>query len=143
MLGTEPEIKSEYVSAGLVNLAFNAILDHGDRSLQAHQAAECAAEQGKFWPMHDIFFEFESDLYGSDVRAVIKDLALKVDMDHDAFNTCVDEQRYVERVQAQDAQRRALGLRTRPSFDVNGQFLIGSQPFSVMQNTIETILAAQ
>lgn len=140
MLGAEKELKETYVKSGQVMLVFNPILDHGDRSVQAHNAAECAADQNRFWPMHDVLFEFESQLYGGDVRAVIKELAQQVDMDHDQFNRCVDAQTYVERVKTQDQRRRALGIRTRPTIDVNGQLFIGPQPFNVLQTAIQPVL---
>ncbi len=140
MLGTEPELKETYVKTGKVLLVFNTILDHADRSVQAHNAAECAADQNRFWALHDVLFENQSQLYGGDVRAVIKELAQQVDMDYDKFNQCVDAQTYVERVKAQDQRRRALGIRTRPTIDVNGRLFIGPQPFTVLQGAIQPVL---
>ena len=140
MLGAEIDLKKTYVKDGTALLIFNSILDHGDRSVQAHNAAECAFEQGKFWEMHDLLFEFGPKLYGNTVE-VIRELAQQVEMDQTAFNQCVDEQRYVSLVKAQDDQRRALGIRTRPTIDVNGQRFIGPQPYSVLQTAIDPILA--
>ena len=51
MLGTEPEIKENYVKTGQVKLVFNPVIDLGPRSLLAHQAAACAGEQSMFWPV--------------------------------------------------------------------------------------------
>ena len=68
MLGTEPQIREAYVAKGLVKLVFYPMVDFGDPSLQAHQAAECAGEQGKFWALHDLLFERQRELFGSDAR---------------------------------------------------------------------------
>lgn len=133
------DLKNTYVKDGTVLLVFNSILDHGDRSVQAHNAAECAFEQGKFWELHDVLFEFEAQLYG-DTRAVVKELARQVAMDQPAFDQCVDEQRYVAAVKAQDERRRALGIRTRPTIDINGTLFIGPQPYTVLQTAIDPIL---
>jgi len=133
------DLKNTYVKDGTVLLVFNSILDHGDRSVQAHNAAECAFEQGKFWELHDVLFEFESQLYG-DTRVVVKELARQVEMDQQAFDQCVDEQRYVSTVKAQDERRRALGIRTRPTIDINGTLFIGPQPYTVLQTAIDPIL---
>ena len=100
MLGTEPEIKGIYVKTGQVKLIFNPVLDRGDHSVQAHQAVECADEQGQFWPLHDILFERQSELFGGDIRETIKTLAVNLDLNSDQFNLCIDEQRYVDTVQA-------------------------------------------
>ena len=139
MIGTEPEIKAKYVDSGQVKLIFNPILDHGDHSLQAHQAAECAGEQGQFWPMHDLLFSFQDQLWG-DTREMAKELATRLDIDHEQFNTCMDEQRYADLVESQDQLRRDLGIRTRPTLDVNGQFVIGPQPFANFEAVIEPLL---
>lgn len=143
MLGSEPHIKETYIKTGQVKLVFNPILDHGDRSLQAHQAAECAGEQGMFWPIHDILFEQQGSLYGGDVREVIKGLAVQLPLDVDLFNNCLDEQRTSALVQSQDQHRRQLGIRTRPTFDLNGQLIVGAQPFEVFQNAIESLLGQE
>ena len=117
------------------------MLDHGDRSLQAHQAAECAAEQGQFWALHDIMFERQRELYGGEIHEVIKQMAAELELDSQQFNSCIDGQRYVDLVQSQDQRRRELGIRTRPTFDINGQLVVGAQPFDAFQSTIEPLLA--
>lgn len=141
MLGTEPQIKETYLKTGQARLVFSAILDHGDRSVQAHNAAECAGEQGQFWPMHDRLYEEQGALFSGDPREVTKQFAAELGLDTEQFNACIDEQRYVSLVQSQDQRRRDLGIRTRPTIDVNGQFLVGPQPFEAFQAVIEPLLA--
>jgi len=142
VLGAEEEIKREYVSSGQVKLVFAPILDHDDHSLQAHQAGECAAEQGQFWPLHDILFAELNDLWAGDVRQIIKNKAQRLPLDQAAFSTCIDEQRYVELVTTQDEQRRALGVRTRPTVSINDQVVVGPQPFAIYKGLIDTLLAS-
>jgi protein-disulfide isomerase len=141
VLGTEPEIIETYVKTGQVKIVFNPMLDHGDLSLQAHQAAECAGEQGRFWPMHDHLFFYQSRLFNEGPKEVSKELAAELELDTEQFNTCMDEQRYAELVQSQDEHRRELGIRTRPTLDVNGQFIVGPQSFNSFQVTIDSKLA--
>jgi len=140
VLGTEPDIKETYVKAGQVKLVFNPMLDHGDRSFQAHQAAECAAEQDHFWALHDMMFERQPELYGGNIMATLQGMAAEVGLDSAEFNTCLDEQRYAELVLSQDERRYQFGIRTRPTFDINQQFVVGAQPFAVLQNVIEPML---
>ncbi len=103
----------------------------------AGQAAECAGDQGQFWPMHDVLFREQSQLYGSNVGEVIKGLAAQLPLDAAQFNTCLDEQRYADKIKQLDQQRRELGIRTRPTLDVNGQLIVGAQPFGVFQQVLE------
>lgn len=143
MLGTEPQLEQNYVKTGQVKLVFNPMIDLGEGSRQAHQAAACAGEQGKFWAMHDLLFENQGALYSGDVRQVSKELAAQLPLDTAQFNTCLDEQRTAELVQSQEDRRRQLGIRTRPTFDVNGQLIVGGQPFEVFQTAIEPLLGPQ
>ena len=141
MLGAEVEIEETYVKSGQVRLVFAPMLDHADRSVQAHQAAECAGEQGQFWALHDIFFVEQNDLWRGDIREVIKDKATRLPLDHASFNACIDEQRYVDVVVAQDQMRKEIGVRSRPSIFVNDQIVVGPQPFSTFQALIDPLLA--
>lgn len=140
MLGTEPAIRENYVKTGQLKLVFSPIVDYGDRSLQAHQAADCAAEQDKFWALHDVLFERQNELSGSNIRETLKGMAAELGLDPQQFNTCLDEQRYADLVRSQNERRLQLGIRTRPTFDINQQFLVGAQPFEVFQKIIEPLL---
>jgi protein-disulfide isomerase len=139
VIGTEPQVRELYVKTGQVKLVFNPIIDLGPGSLLAHQAAACAGEQGKFWPMHDILFNQQGGLFGADPN-FIKELAAQLPLDTQQFNSCLDEQHTLDLVQSQDELRRQLGIRTRPTFDVNGQLIVGAQPFEVFQGVIEPLL---
>lgn len=137
MLGTEPALKEQYIKTGQVRLVFNPVLNHADRSYQTHQAAECAGEQGQFWQFHNVLFENQNSFWSGDIRATIKQLAAGAGLDTARFNACLDEQRYLDLVLAQDELRRQRGIRGQPVFDINGQFLVGAQPFEAFAAIIE------
>lgn len=141
MLGAEPQIKEQYIKAGLVKLVFGPVLNHQDRSLQSHQAVECAADQGQFWGFHDTLFENQNALWRGDIRATVKQLATDYGLDMATFNHCIDEQKNLARIQQQDQVRLSQGIRGQPVFDINGTLLAGAQPFDVFQQAIDTALA--
>ncbi|GAB4438068.1 MAG: thioredoxin domain-containing protein [Anaerolineae bacterium] len=123
------------MSSGQLKIVFNPMLDLGDNSLQAANAAECAGEQGQFWPMHDLLFERQREIFGgSDAFAAF---AAELGLDTAAFNSCVSEQRHAEAIQAQDEARRQTGIRTRPTFDINGQLVVGAVGFDAFKSVIE------
>lgn len=128
------------MAKGQVKLVFYPMVDFGDPSLQAHQAAECAAEQGKFWAMHDLLFERQREIYGGEARQVLQTMAVEVGLEAEAFNACLEEQRYASTLSSLDEQRRETGIRTRPTFDINGQLLVGAQGFEAFQGIIEPLL---
>ncbi len=134
-------IEETYVKAGLVSLAFNPVLNHGDRSLQSHQAAECAAQQGQFWPFRHFLFENQNALWQGDIRTTLKQLAADFGLEGGLFNACLDEQQTLNLVNQQDERRLDKGIYSQPSFEINGQILIGGQPFSQFQAVIEGQIA--
>jgi protein-disulfide isomerase len=141
VIGTEPAIRENYVKTGQVRLVFNPVLNHGDRSYQTHQAAECAAEQGRFWEFHDVLYENQDFFWSGDIQATVKQLAAEHGLDTAGFNACLDEQRYLELISSQDEIRQQRGIRGQPVFDINGEFLFGAQSFETFQSIIEAQLA--
>lgn len=141
MVGAEQQVKEVYVKTGQVRMVFNPVLNHGDRSVQAHLGAECAGEQGQFWEFREILFENQSALWGRDTRAAVKSLAATAGLDAARFDACMDEQRYLQIIQEQDAIRRTRGIRGQPFFDLNGDVYGGAAPFEAFAQVIDSILA--
>ena len=59
----EPDIRKRIVDAGLASFRFYdfpLVEVHGNTMI-AHLAASCAADQGKFWEMHDLIFQGQYD----------------------------------------------------------------------------------
>ncbi len=133
-------LKETYIKTGQVRLIFNPVLSHFDLSEQSHLASECAAEQGRFWEMHDALFENQDALW-SDTAGVGKQLAADLGLDTVQFNTCMDEQRYMDLLYQQDEIRQEHGIRGQPVFDINGDLLFGAQSFETFQSIIEPKLA--
>lgn len=140
MLGTEPQIFETYVKTGQVVVVFAPVLNHGWYSEQAHQAAECAADQDYFWPYHHLLFENQDALWGDPVGTA-KRLALEAGLDAARFNACLDNQTHYDLIYEQDRFRQTRGIRGQPVLDINGDIFYGAQPFEVLQKTIEAKLA--
>ena len=141
MLGAEPEIIANYVDRDLVRIVFWPMLDHGNDSLNAHAAADCVGRQSTdaFWIVHDQFFANQEDLWQEN-RDYFVAAAVAAGVDQAAFEECFDNGTGHATVTELDSIRRGLGVFNRPTFDINGQLLVGSQPFSVFANFIEAAL---
>ena len=55
----EPSLIKEYVDTGKVSLVYKHLPFLGQESAFVAVAAECAADQGKFWQYHDYLFEHQ------------------------------------------------------------------------------------
>jgi protein-disulfide isomerase len=108
-------------------------------AVPAAEAADCANEQGAFWDYHDKLFGMELGLSSEAYQQYAEEL----DLDMDAFNTCVETRKYREEVQADYTFASNLGVRSTPTFFVNGIALVGAQPFEVFQEVIDKELAGE
>jgi protein-disulfide isomerase len=141
VLRVEPEILATYVANGRVALSFWPVLDHGP-SLVVHHAAECAGAQDplQFWAMHDLLFERQGDLWSNTANAVTN-LAAELGLAEDAFAACLTDPDVTAKVTRLDQERRAAGIRLRPSFDINGRTFAGAQAFDIFARIFDEILA--
>lgn len=140
MLGTEPQVKDVYVATGQVQLVFWPVLNHS-ASPFVHGAAECIAQQdmNAFWEVHDYFFANQGDLWSAS-RDYYVNVAVLMGVDQAEFEQCYDSGEGINAVQALDAIRRERGVFSQPTFDVNGEFFLGSQPFSVFAEIFDSLL---
>jgi protein-disulfide isomerase len=141
VLGAEPEIIQKYVEQGLVRIVFWPMLDHGNASLNAHGAADCVGRQDvdAFWRVHDQFFNNQDELWQAD-REYFVNVAVANGVDQASFEACYDSGTGHATVTELDGIRRNLGIFNRPTFTINDQLLVGSQPFAVFEQYIEGLL---
>ena len=105
----------------------------------AAEAANCAYEQGEFWDFHDKLFSMELGLNSE----AYQEYATQLELDIDEFQDCVESGRYQEEVQSDFEFAANLGVRSTPTFFVNGIAVVGAQPFEVFQQVIEKELAGE
>ncbi|MFN8419751.1 MAG: Rcas_1661 family thioredoxin-like (seleno)lipoprotein [Anaerolineae bacterium] len=145
---TEPQLIEKYVKAGKIRIEFRDILDFGEGSLRASEAAACAGDQGKFWQMHDLLYERQADVSrsGSDgtaLAALMLQFSGQIEgLDQARFATCVNERQMMQQVQANDAKRRDEGVTLRPTFEIGELRIFGPQSFEQMSKAIDQMLAS-
>lgn len=102
-------------------------------ALPAAEAANCAGEQGKYWEYHDALFGRKHGLGHDAYLAYAKDLGLNMAQ----FTQCLDEHRYQDEIKADQQYAMQLGVRSTPTFFINGIPVVGAQPFSVFKQIID------
>jgi protein-disulfide isomerase len=103
----------------------------------AAEAANCANEQGKFWQYHDLLFGGPSQLG----QAAYKQYAAQVGLDGKKFDECLNSSRYQAEIQSDLDFATNLGIRSTPTFFINGIALVGAQPYDVFKQVIDKELA--
>jgi protein-disulfide isomerase len=86
-------------------------------ALRAAQAAEAAGAQGRFWSMHDVLFENQTHLDAHHLRAYAERLGL----DMARYTAEMDDEIYLQRVREHIESAKASGVRSTPTFFVNGR----------------------
>ncbi|MBF0380336.1 MAG: DsbA family protein [Magnetococcales bacterium] len=104
---------------------------------KASEAAQCAQDQGAFWPFHKALFKSDFDLS----IAEFKKLAKKLKLNSKQFNKCLDSGSYASRVAADKKDGKSLGITGTPTFFINGIKLVGAVPFKDFVEVIEKELA--
>ncbi len=105
---------------------------------KAGEASLCAADQDKFWEMHDAMFADQKNL-GVDA---LKEKAAQISgIDSAAFNTCLDSGKHEEVLDLDMSAGAQAGVSGTPAFFVNGRFLSGAVPFENFSELINEELA--
>jgi protein-disulfide isomerase len=108
---------------------------HGQARLAA-EAARCAAAESRYWPYHDRLFADQGRFAEDRLIAY----AVELGLDRDAFTRCLTERRFARAVEADVVQGRALGIRSTPTFLINGRTLVGAHPVTTFRSVIEDLL---
>lgn len=135
---TEPQIIEAYVASGRARIVYRHLLQLGEASLRAAEAAECAGDQGKFWEMRNAIYRNQVSLYTtSDFDAALAYLAQTIDLDTNAYSVCMQSRMHRPRIEADFRAAQEAGIRSRPVFDINGRRLVGARPFEDFQEIID------
>ncbi len=132
------QIYENYVKTGKVYFGYVHFAFLGPESGWAAEASECAADQGKFWEYHDAIFNNQSgENRGAFSKDNLKKFAGSIGLDQKNFDECLDSGKYTEFIQQQTSVSRQVGISSTPSFVINGQVVLGAQPFQVFQQISE------
>ena len=107
-------------------------------ALSAAEAAMCAGEQDAYWLYHEMLFSGQS-LGSSTYTQYAQALSLNMD----AFNTCLTEQKYSTKIETDTNFAVDLGIRSTPTFFINGLAIVGAQPLDVFKQVIDKELAGE
>lgn len=147
---TMPQLQP-YIDAGQVRYVFKdyPLSNIHPQAQKAHEAARCARELGGdegYWTMHDLLFATQEEWASANVPAhveVLKGLATAAGLPQNEFDECVDSGRYADAVNSDVNEGRRLGINGTPTFFINGNRLVGAQPFEVFLQAITELTAEQ
>jgi protein-disulfide isomerase len=113
-VGFLPRLKKEFIDTGKVRFVFLdlPIEKAHPQSRKAAEAAQCAAEQGKFWEMHDLLYAQKGKLNVSQYG----DFAGKLGLKRPEFDACFKSGKHASKIDRSRASASAIGISLAPSF---------------------------
>lgn len=137
---TFPQIMSEYIDEGQVRYTVRHYpLPFHTEAAKASEAAECAGKLGgseAFFAYSDLLFENQANLQVS----ALKGYASELELDQQAFDACLDNGEFTQLVEDDLARGRELEVSGTPTFFVNGNKIVGAQPYSAFKAAIDAEL---
>ena len=97
-------------------------LDMHPQAKKAHEAAACAGDQGKFWPMYDRLFASQGKFEVPDLKGYAAELGLAAP----DFAACLDSGRHAAATERGIEEGARHGVTGTPAFFINGRMAGGS-----------------
>jgi protein-disulfide isomerase len=148
---TQPRLYTDLVDTGKARHVFvhYPIAQLHPDAFKSHEAAMCAADQGKFWDLHKKLFE-KSVKTPDELTAIAKDAGL----DTTAFRSCLDSGKHAKAVQDSVARISKMNINGTPMFLVGrtpsgsapmtvSKVIEGAQPYEAFQMVVEEISKAK
>lgn len=141
-LGTGEQLRAEYAATGKVRFVYNHFIIGGTPTANAANAAECAADQGRFWDYSDGLFNRQTASADPFNKTALKQYAADLGLDTAQFNRCVDSDQHLEKVYQDTNTGRGRGVKATPSFFIGSQMIEGAIPYADFKAAIDAALAA-
>ena len=106
-------------------------------AISAAVAANCAANQGKFWEFHDGLYAGQDNLGLSLYNSLVQSLKLNTA----AFSSCLNSSAVVAEIEQDFTDGVSAGVRGTPTFFVNGHKIEGAIPYDVWVQIITAAVA--
>jgi protein-disulfide isomerase len=139
----KPQLFANYVKSGQVRVEYHyfPLQQHNPGATMTALAAECAADQGMFWPYHDRVFQMaRAEQQGATEFDDLVSYAAGMGMDENRFRTCLSSQEHRDTVSGSLAQAQQMQLQFTPSVIV-GDTLLQDYSFPALSAEIERQLA--
>ena len=141
-----PILEREYIDTGKIRFVFlNLPLPSlHENAPAAHEFAMCAAAQDRFWPVHDLLYEHQGAWAPlDDPSSYFFQLASVAGLDLTALQTCFEKGTVRRLIQEEGQLNVRSGVRSTPSFVIEGGLLIGAQPIEVWRPILDSLVAVR
>lgn len=127
---TYPELHRDFVETGKVRWTYVPfVIGMFPNGEEAARTAECAAEQGGFWEMHDHLFRRQAEWKSTaNAPRLFGGYAAELGLDTGRFEACYLQDLAGARTRLNNRAAAALRIRATPTFIINGRVVEGALP---------------
>jgi protein-disulfide isomerase len=120
-----PRLVTDFVVRGQLRIVAHDVDFVGrgvqNESVDAAVAASCAADQNRYWELHDVLFANQNgENEGAFSRARLAQMAAKTDIDVAAWNNCLADPGRATTVATTTADALTAGINSTPTLVLNG-----------------------
>jgi protein-disulfide isomerase len=138
---------TDFVQPGTLRIVDRpiAILDPpgGTESLDAAVGAVCAGRQDRYWAYHDyLMANQDGENEGAFRPEVLRSIAEATDLDLEAWQACFEDPAVGRQVRSETAAAAAAGIRSTPTFILNGQPIVGLVAYEDLAGAIRALASA-
>ena len=141
-----PDIEDQYINSGKASLYFVDLAFFGPDSLKAAEATYCAGDQGKYWEFHNVLYSNQQGINDGWANPDnLKSFASQIGLDKNLFDSCLDSDKYKNRVERNVLEAKRNGASGTPTFIIVGpggtqKTIEGAQPFSVFKQVFDSMV---
>lgn len=127
----EKDLRNDYINIGLVNMVFRdfPIDSAHPRAREAALAAQCAADQNKYWDYHDALYIRQSNIPRMDFAELAENLGLN----KSEFQKCLDSKKYYQEIEDDFQYGVKLGITGTPTTFIGTEKIEGWAPHLYQQ----------
>jgi protein-disulfide isomerase len=139
---TEPDVRKRLIETGQANLTYYDFpLPQHKNSQAASNAAACAADQGKFWEMHDAIFGAQ-DQWNTEAtdnpKPFFEKYAERLGLNMQTWDACYDARKHQGRIMANEAEGERRKVNSTPTFFIADKMYPGALPYDVMKAIVDS-----
>ena len=139
---TEPDVRTRIVNSGLASYRFfDYPLPMHKNTMAASNAAACAADQGKFWEMHDELFRNQPEWNGEatdNPKKIFLGYVKALGINTDTWEKCFDEQTHQPRILANQAEGARRKVQSTPTFVIGTRMIPGAMSYDVFKAYVDS-----
>lgn len=138
---TEPDVRKRIIDAGLASFTYYDFpLPQHRNSQPASNAAACADEQGKFWPMHDQLYGAQ-DQWNTQATDNPKPMFMKyasaIGLEIGQFESCYDTRKHQNRILANLAEAERRRVNSTPTFIVGDKQVANALSYDELKAMVD------